>query len=96
MREDAVLINTARGGIVDESALLQALQTGRIAAAVVDVLETEPPRDGNPLLDAALPNLLVTPHIAWASATSRQHLVNELAENITAWRRGTPRNVVSA
>lgn len=96
MLEDAVLVNTARGGIVDESALLQALQTGRIAAAVVDVLETEPPRDGNPLLDAALPNLLVTPHIAWASATSRQHLVNELAENITAWRRGTPRNLLSA
>lgn len=94
MREDAVLVNTARGGIVDESALLQALQTGRIAAAVVDVLENEPPRDGNPLLDATLPTLLVTPHIAWASRTSRQQLVNELAENISAWRRGTPRNVV--
>lgn len=95
MREDAVLVNTARGGIVDEAALLHALQTGRIAGAIVDVLEVEPPRRGNPLLAAGLPNLLVTPHIAWASLASRQQLVNEIADNIRAWLGGTPRNVVN-
>jgi glycerate dehydrogenase len=95
MREDAVLVNTARGGIVDEAALLHALQTGRIAGAIVDVLEAEPPRRGNPLLAAGLPNLLVTPHIAWASIASRQQLVNEIADNIRAWLGGTPRNDVS-
>ena len=60
-----------------------------------DVLEVEPPRRGNPLLAVELPNLLVTPHIAWASIASRQQLVNELADNIRAWLGGTPRNVVS-
>jgi glycerate dehydrogenase len=94
MREDAILVNVARGGIVDEAALLQAVQSGQIAGAVVDVLEAEPPRQGNPLLQASLPNLLVTPHIAWASTASRQQLVNELAGNIRAWRSGTPRNLV--
>ena len=94
MRGDAILVNTARGGIVDEAALLQAVQSGQIAGAVVDVLEAEPPRQGNPLLQASLPNLLVTPHIAWASTASRQQLVNELAGNIRAWRSGTPRNLV--
>jgi glycerate dehydrogenase len=94
MREDAILVNAARGGIVDEAALLQAVQSGQIAGAVVDVLEAEPPRQGNPLLQASLPNLLVTPHIAWASTASRQQLVNELAGNIRAWRSGTPRNLV--
>lgn len=94
MREDAILVNTARGGIVDEAALLHALQTGQIAGAIVDVLDGEPPRPGNPLLEAALPNLLVTPHVAWASTASRQQLVNELAGNIRAWRSGTPRNLV--
>lgn len=94
MREDAILVNAARGGIVDEAALLHAVQTGQIAGAVVDVLTSEPPRHGNPLLDTTLPNLIVTPHIAWASTASRQQLVNELAGNIRAWRGGTPRNLV--
>jgi glycerate dehydrogenase len=94
MRGDAILVNTARGGIVDEAALLDALRAGRIGGAIVDVLETEPPRRGNALLEAALPGLRVTPHIAWASIASRQQLVNELAANIIAWRSGTPRNVV--
>ena len=94
MRRDAILVNTARGGIVDEKALLHSLQTGGIGAAAVDVLSEEPPRHGNPLLGTGLPNLLVTPHIAWASVKSRQRLINQLAENISAWQAGKPRNVI--
>ena len=94
MRRDAVLINTARGGIVDEAALLHALQTGRIAGAAIDVLSEEPPRHGNPLLEAALPNLVVTPHIAWASINARQRLIDEITRNIQAWLAGSARNLV--
>jgi glycerate dehydrogenase len=94
MRRDAVLINTARGGIVDEGALLHALQTGRIAGAAVDVLEEEPPRHGNPLLEVSMPGLLVTPHIAWASINARQRLIDEITANIQAWLAGSARNRV--
>jgi glycerate dehydrogenase len=94
MRRDAILVNTARGGIVDESALLEALRTGRIAGAAVDVLSEEPPHRGNPLLQISLPNLLVTSHIAWASINARQRLIDEIAANISAWLDGTPRNLV--
>jgi glycerate dehydrogenase len=94
MRRDAILINTARGGIVDEAALLEAVRTGRIAGAAVDVLSEEPPHRGNPLLQLSLPNLLVTPHIAWASISARQRLIDEIAANIRAWMDGTPRNLV--
>jgi glycerate dehydrogenase len=94
MRQDAILVNTARGGIVDEAALLKAIRTGRIAGAAVDVLSEEPPHRGNPLLETALPNLLVTPHIAWASINARQRLIDEIATNIDAWLNGMRRNVV--
>jgi glycerate dehydrogenase len=94
MRRDAILVNTARGGIVDEAALLDALLTGRIAGAAIDVLSEEPPHRGNPLLQISLPNLLVTPHIAWASINARQRLIDEIAANIRAWLDGTPRNLV--
>jgi glycerate dehydrogenase len=94
MRQDAILINTARGGIVDETALLQAIRSGRIAGAAVDVLSEEPPHQGNPLLGNSLPNLLVTPHIAWASINARQRLVDEIAANIRTWLNGRARNVV--
>jgi len=94
MKPDALLINTARGGIVDEQALAAALRSGRIGGAAVDVLVTEPPREGSPLLAADIPNLIVTPHIAWASRESRQRLVNEIAANIQAWMRGEARNRV--
>lgn len=96
MRRDAILVNTARGGIVNESALLQALQSGQIGGAAVDVLSEEPPRGGNPLLARSLPNLLVTPHIAWAGVHARQTLVNEIAANIRAFLDGRPRNIVQA
>jgi glycerate dehydrogenase len=94
MRRDALLINTARGGIVDEWALADALRRGVIGGAAVDVLTVEPPRDGNPLLDPALPNLIVTPHTAWASRESRQRLIDEVAANIHAFAGGTARNRV--
>jgi glycerate dehydrogenase len=94
MRPDAVLVNTARGGIVDEVALARALRAGRLGGAGVDVLSLEPPRAGNPLLEADIPNLIVTPHSAWASREARQRLVEEIARNIAAFRRGEDRNRV--
>lgn len=94
MRRHAVLINTARGGVVDEIALLEALRSGRIAGAATDVLSVEPPRTGNPLLDADLPNLLLTPHVAWASREAMQGLADQLIDNIEAFVAGVPRNRV--
>ncbi len=95
MRPDALLINTARGGIVDESALADALRRGVIGGAGVDVLGVEPPREGNVLLDPGIPNLIVTPHTAWASRESRQRLLDEVALNIEAFREGRERNRVA-
>jgi len=95
MRRDALLINTARGGIVDEQALADALRAGTIGGAGVDVLSAEPPRAGNPLLDPTIPNLIVTPHIAWASREARQRMVDEIAANISAFLAGTSRNRVA-
>lgn len=94
MKPDAVLINTARGGLVDEAALRDALVEGRLGGAGIDVLSEEPPVSGSALLDAGVPNLIVTPHVAWASRESRQRLLDELASNIAAFRRGEPRNLV--
>lgn len=95
MKPGALLINTARGGIVNEPALVEALRAGRLGGAGVDVLTVEPPRGGHILLEANIPNLIVTPHIAWASGEARQRLVREVAANIAAFLQGTPRNVVS-
>lgn len=94
MKKDAILINTARGGLVDEAALLEALKTGEIGGAGFDVLTVEPPKAGNILLDAELPNLLITPHVAWASVEAMTGLANQLVDNIEAWVAGSPRNVV--
>jgi glycerate dehydrogenase len=88
MRPGALLINTARGGIVDEAALLAALRTGRIGGAALDTLEREPPAAEAPLLCAGLPNLIVTPHVAWASREARQRLVEQLGGILRAFREG--------
>ncbi len=94
MKNDAILINTARGGLVDSEALVKALQDGQIAAAVVDVLPHEPPVHGDPLLDYEGDNLIVTPHIAWASNEARQAAIDELTANIVAFIDGGNRNRV--
>lgn len=94
MKSSAILINTARGGIVDEKALLNALNEKQIAGAGIDVLSVEPPVGGNVLLENNLPNLIITPHIAWASLESRQRLINEIEKNIRAFLCGEPRNLV--
>lgn len=96
MKKEAILINTARGGIVDEAALADALRSGQLGGAGVDVLSEEPPVDENPLLQDNIPNLIVTPHIAWASRESRQRLIDELEKNIQAWRSGNIRNDVTS
>lgn len=95
MKPTALLINTARGGIVEESALAQALREERLGGAGIDVLSTEPPVQGNPLLDASLPRLILTPHIAWASRESRQRLVDQLTQNIQAFLAGKPQNLIA-
>jgi glycerate dehydrogenase len=94
MRRDAILINTARGGLVDEALLADALRRGALGGAAVDVLSLEPPVTGNPLLAPDIPNLIVTPHCAWGSRESRQRLVEQLAENIDGWLAGAPVRVV--
>ena len=95
MKPGALLINTARGGIVDEHALAHALKSGHLGGAGVDVLAVEPPGEDSPLLARDIPNLIVTPHIAWASREARQRLVDEVALNIRAWASGEPRNLVT-
>jgi glycerate dehydrogenase len=96
MKRSSILINTARGGLVDEQALIHALDEGWIAGAGFDVLTTEPPRDSHPLLGVRRTNFILTPHIAWASFGAMQALADQLIDNIDAWARGTPQYLVSA
>jgi glycerate dehydrogenase len=93
MKPDALLINTARGGLVDEQALADALRRGTIAGAGFDVLSAEPPRQGNPLLSLDLPNFILTPHVAWSGRQAMQALADQLMDNVEAFVRGAPRNV---
>ena len=96
MKPTAFLINTARGALVDEAALINALRQKRIAAAALDVISKEPPPPDHPVIRAAatLENLIVTPHTAWSSREAREHLLVEVKENIQAFLRGQPRNLV--
>ncbi|HUW73521.1 MAG TPA: D-2-hydroxyacid dehydrogenase [Methyloceanibacter sp.] len=94
MKPTSILINTARGGLVDEAALAEALKAGTIAGAGFDVLIKEPPKEGNILLDLKMPNLIVTPHVAWASRQAMQILADQLIDNIEAFAAGKPQNVV--
>lgn len=91
MKQGAWLINTGRGELIDEAALLAALRSGKLGGAALDVLSREPPPADHPLLKAGLPNLLITPHTAWSSRESRQRLIEIVAENIRAFlATGTP------
>lgn len=92
MRKDSILINTARGGLVEPAALLEALGKGRIGGAGIDVIDQEPPPPDDLLVHARQPNLVLTPHIAWAAREARQRAVDELAANIRAFLRGERRN----
>lgn len=95
MKRSALLINTARGGLVDETALIQALNEGLIAGAGFDVLTVEPPRNGHPLLELRHPNFILTPHVAWASEGAMQALADQLVDNIERWCAGQPQNLLT-
>jgi len=94
MKKDALLINTARGALIDSGALAAALKSGRLGGAGIDVLPQEPPGNADPLQDAAIPNLLVTPHVAWAARESRQRCLDEMAANIQDFLSGGRRGRV--
>jgi len=95
MKSDAILINTARGGIVNEQDLADSLRAGEIGGAGVDTLSVEPPPADHPLLATDIPNLIVTPHNAWASIGARQACLDQLAEIVTAYLHGKPKNRVA-
>jgi glycerate dehydrogenase len=94
MKPDALLINTARGALIDGTALAAALKAGRLGGAGIDVLPEEPPQRGEPLLDNQIPNLLLTPHVAWAAREARQRCIDEMAANIRDFRSGGRRGRV--
>lgn len=95
MKPGALLINTARGALVDDAALIEALHSGSIGGAGYDALREEPPRHGSPLLELNLPNFIVTPHVAWASNEAVQALADQVIDNIEAFIAGSPRNVLT-
>jgi glycerate dehydrogenase len=92
MKRDALLINTARGALIDASALAEALTAGRLGGAGIDVLAEEPPIHGDPLLDPGIPRLIVTPHVAWAAREARQRSLDEMAANIRDFLDGGRRS----
>ncbi|POA26535.1 MULTISPECIES: 2-hydroxyacid dehydrogenase [unclassified Pseudomonas] len=95
LKPGAFVVNTARGGLIDEQALADALRNGHLGGAATDVLSVEPPTAGNPLLAADIPRLIVTPHNAWGSREARQRIVGQLTENAQGFFSGTALRVVS-
>ncbi|SDA97557.1 glycerate dehydrogenase [Pseudomonas sp. NFACC15-1] len=95
LKPGAFVINTARGGLIDEQALAEALRSGHLGGAATDVLSVEPPTQGNPLLAGDIPRLIVTPHNAWGSREARQRIVGQMSENAQGFFSGTARRVVS-
>ena len=95
LKPGALVVNTARGGLINEQALADALSSGHLGGAATDVLSVEPPVNGNPLLAGDIPRLIVTPHNAWGSREARQRIVGQLAENARGFFNGTPLRVVS-
>lgn len=95
MKPTALLINTARGALIQDQALIAALQNRTIAGAAIDVLREEPPREESPLLDLNLPNFMVTPHVAWASDEAMQALADQVIDNIEAFFARRPQNVLT-
>jgi glycerate dehydrogenase len=94
MKPTAILINTARGALVDELALVDALKAGTIGGAGIDVLRVEPPFNSNVMLEEKLTNLIVTPHVAWASSEAMQTLADQVIDNLESFIRGEPKNLV--
>jgi glycerate dehydrogenase len=95
MKNTAILINTARGGLVNEKDLVIALKEGLMAGAGFDVLTKEPPSDGNPLLEVNMPNFILTPHVAWASDEAMQFLADQLIDNVELFISGKPQHLVT-
>lgn len=95
LKPGALLINTARGGLIDEQALADVLRRGHLGGAACDVLSEEPPRQGNPLLAGDIPRLIITPHNAWGSREARQRIVTQLQENALAWQQGQPCRLIN-
>ena len=93
MKNGAFLLNTARGPLIDEAAVAEALKSGRLGGAALDVVSVEPIRESNPLLGA--PNCLITPHIAWAAKESRARLMDIATENLRGFLNGEPVNIVN-
>ncbi|HYT49218.1 MAG TPA: D-2-hydroxyacid dehydrogenase [Pyrinomonadaceae bacterium] len=95
MKRTSLMINTARGALVDDAALIDALKNGLIAGAGIDALREEPPVHGSPLLDLDLPNFIITPHVAWASNEAVQALADQVIDNIEAFVAGRPQNLLT-
>ena len=94
MKSSAILINTARGGLINDEALIKAIESKSIAGAAIDVLDQEPPNSDHPLMQKDYTNLIITPHIAWAAREARQRALDRIADNVEAFQKGSPINTV--